>query len=253
VVRAASGLGLKALAITDHDTMSALPIARPEAERAGLELIGGIEVTTQDDGRELHLLGLFVRDDDPALLDRTRLIKAARAQRLREMVERLRELGLSVDLDALTRTFPRATLGRRHLAEFLVRTGQVADHHEAFARYLGDRGPARVAKPRVPRDEAIALIGGAGGVAVLAHPPYDLKEATLRELQRAGLRGLEVDWPGLAPNKSRRWREAADRLGLIPTAGSDFHAPDRHGRWLGAVATPLPDLEQLRAACLATT
>jgi predicted metal-dependent phosphoesterase TrpH len=245
-VIAAANIGLCALAITDHDTLSALAVARPEAFRLGLELVGGIELTAEFEGREVHILGHFVRDDEPALIAATTTLKRDRVQRLKGMVDRLSELGLSVDLTALGRAFPRATLGRRHLAEWLVRSGQVAGHREAFARYLGDEGPAHVPKPRLAAAEAIDLIQAAGGVAGLAHPPYDLRELTLRSLVDAGLGSLEVEGHGIDARRGRRLRDWADRYRLVPIAGSDFHAGDRPGRWIGSITTPGADLERLR-------
>ncbi len=250
VVRAAAGVGLSALAITDHDTLSAMAVARPEAERVGIELVAGVELTAEFQGREVHILGHFVRDDDPALVAATTRLKEARIGRLRAMADRLAGLGLWVDLAALRDAFPRATLGRRHLADWLSRTGQVAGPREAFARYLGDDGPAQVAKPRLAWSEAIALIRGAGGVAALAHPRHDLRGEALEELAGAGLGAIEVAGPGLDARMGRLWRDRADRLGLVPIAGSDFHAQDRPGRWVGSITTGGPVLERLRRAAL---
>lgn len=247
VVRAAANVGLAALAITDHDTLSALAVARPEADRLGVELIGGVELTAERGGREVHILGHFVRAADPDLVAATNALRAARAHRIEAMVGRLADLGLSVDLAALRRTFPRATIGRRHLADWLVRTGQVGDRHEAFARHLGDDGPAHVPKPRLPWAEAIALIRGAGGIAGLAHPPYDLRQQDLRALADGGLGSIEVAGPGVTRRIGPRWHAWAGALDLIPIAGTDFHAPDGPGRWVGAIATPDGDLERLRA------
>ena len=246
VVRAAANVGLAALAITDHDTLSAIAVARPEAARVGVELIPGVELTAVREGREVHILGHFIRDDDPDLVDACLSLREARKHRIVEMASRLESLGLSIDLEVLRRTFPRATLGRRHLADWLVKTGQVPSHREAFARHLGDDGPAQVEKPRLPWDRAIALIRGAGGVAGLAHPPYDLRSSTLRELADAGLGAIEVGGPGVDARVGRRWRAWADEMGLAPIAGSDFHAADRPGRWVGAVTTPEADLARLR-------
>ena len=239
-------MGLTGLAITDHDTLSAIAVARPEAARLGIELIAGIELTSERDGRELHILGHFVIDEDPALVAAIVALREARSVRIERMARRLGELGLSVDLEVLRATFPRATIGRKHLADWLARTGQVAGPREAFARFLGDGGPAHVEKPRLPVPEAIALVRGAGGVAGLAHPPYDLRSNTLRELVEAGLGAIEVDGPGIEPKLGRRWRGWAEEMGLAPIAGSDFHAPDRPGRWVGAVTTPEADLARLR-------
>lgn len=244
---AAASVGLSALAITDHDTLSALAVARPEAARLGLELVGGIELTAEFEGREIHILGHFVRDDEPDLVAATVALRRDRVVRLEGMVARLSALGMSVDLIALGRAYPRATLGRRHLAEWLVRTGQVAGHREAFVHYLADEGPAHVPKPRLAMTRAIALVQAAGGVAGLAHPPYDLREQTLRSLVDAGLGAIEVDGHGIDARRGRRLRDWAERYGLIPIAGSDFHAADRPGRWIGSITTPGDDLERLRA------
>jgi predicted metal-dependent phosphoesterase TrpH len=250
VVIAAGCVGLSALAITDHDTLSAIAVARPEASRLGVELIAGVELTAEDDGgREIHILGHFVRDEDPALRAATSELRAARVDRLRAMADRLADLGLRVDLEALARAFPRATIGRRHLADWLARTRQVSGPREAFARYLSDGGPAEVAKPRLPWARAIALIHGAGGVAGLAHPPYDLRESALKTLADGGLDALEVAGRGVTARRAGRLRAWADRLGLVPIAGSDFHAPDRPGRWIGSTTTPGPDLDRLRTRC----
>ena len=247
VVRSAAAVGLAALAITDHDTLTAIVPARLEAARVGIELVAGIELTAERDGREIHLLGHFIRPDDPDLVAATDDLRRARDERIIALADRLGELGLRIDLPYLRATFPRATLGRKHLADYLHKTGQVASFRAAFDRFLGDDGPAIVAKPRIPWREAIALIRGAGGVAGWAHPPYDLRWESLRALAEAGLGSVEVAGPGTTPKVSQRWRAWADELGLATTAGSDFHAPDRPGRWVGAITATSAELERLRA------
>ncbi|MDB5350907.1 MAG: putative metal-dependent phosphoesterase, family [Planctomycetota bacterium] len=249
VVQAAANISLGALAITDHDTISALAVARPEARRLGLELVGGIELTAEHEGRELHVLGYFVQDEAPELIAACTSIRALRDDRVRGMVDRLRALGLQVDLDAIRRTFPRATIGRRHLADWLMRSGQVTDRRQAFSQYLGDDGPVQVPKPRLPIAEAIGLIRRSGGVAALAHPPYDLRERTLESFVAAGLAAIEVNGPGVPKARGIRLRGWATRFDLVPVCGSDFHANDRPGRWLGSITTPAEDLDRLRSGC----
>lgn len=246
VVRAAANLRLSALAITDHDTVSASGVARPEAARLGLELVSGIELTTEHEGREYHLLGYFVRDDEPELVETCRDLRSRRDDRIRAMADRLGALGLRVDLDAIRKTFPRATIGRKHLADWLVRSGQVPDRRSAFALYLGDAASANVPKPRLAIEEAVALVGRVGGVAALAHPPYDLRERTLQTFVAAGLKGIEVAGPGFGKARGARFRAWAERFALVPVAGSDFHVNDRPGRWVGSITTPADDLERLR-------
>jgi predicted metal-dependent phosphoesterase TrpH len=249
VVTAAARVGLSAVAITDHDTVSALAIARPEAKRLGVELVAGVELTCNLAGREVHLLGHFIRDDDPCLLDAMSRLRAGRADRLQAMAAKLKCQGLAVDPDAVRQTFPRAVLGRRHLAEYLAQTGQVASVKEAFARFLGDGRAAYLAPPRLDVLAAIALIRRTGGVAGLAHPPYNLPFGTLRKLADAGLRAVETAGPGISNRSGRRFREWAQALDLVSIAGSDFHAPDRPGRWVGSITVSLAELERLRQAC----
>ncbi len=248
VVIAAARVGLSALAITDHDTVSALAVARPEARRWSVELIAGVELTCEHRGLELHLLGYFFREDDPDLAAAIARLRDGRARRIATMAARLRDLGLRVDLEAVRRAFPRAALGRRHLAEYLARTGQVSGVREAFLRVLGDGCPASVEKTRLDAVRAIELIRRAGGVAALAHPPHDFGESAIRILTDSGLGAIEVDGPGRSRGLGRRLEAIADRLGLIGVAGSDFHAPDRPGRWVGAITTDQEVLERLRNA-----
>jgi predicted metal-dependent phosphoesterase TrpH len=249
VVVAAARVGLGALAITDHDTVSALQVARPEAAWWGIELIPGVELTSEYEGRELHILGYFIRDSDPPLLEAMALLRTGRSERLLKIITQLKTLGFSIEEQALRRAFPRAVLGRRHVAEFLTGTSQVASLREAFQLYLGDGCPASVDKPRLDTGRAIALIEAAGGVAALAHPPANLRESTLRSLIDLGLQAIEVDGPGFSRSLSRRLQAQAVRLGLIGIAGSDFHASDRPGRWVGAITTAHDQLIRLRAAC----
>jgi 3',5'-nucleoside bisphosphate phosphatase len=252
VVVAAARVGLSALAITDHDTVSALAVARPEAREWGIDLVAGVELTCEHLGRELHLLGYFIRDDDPGLVAAMEWIRSGRVRRIEAMAERLGGLGLRIDLEAVRRASPRAVLGRRHLALYLVRTGQVRDVREAFAEFLADGCPACVEKPRLDILQAIELVGRAGGVAALAHPPHDFGESAIRVLADAGLRAIEVDGPGCSGGLRRRLKAIADRLGLIGIGGSDFHAPDRPGRWVGAITTDRDTVERLRAAAVTT-
>ncbi|AMV40339.1 PHP domain-containing protein [Planctomyces sp. SH-PL62] len=252
VVVAAAQVGLAALAITDHDTVSALPPARDEAARLGVELVPGVELTCEYQGREVHLLGYFFHDH-PDLLAAVDRLRTERVGRFAEMADKLNELDLIVDLTAVRRCFPRAVLGRRHLAEYLFRTKQTETVREAFDLYLADGRPACVEKARLDAFEAIALVRRAGGVVSWAHPPYNLKFDSLRTLAEAGLGAVETAGPGVQNRVGRRFRDWAELLDLVPTAGSDFHAPDRPGRRVGATTTPDADLERLRRRATGTS
>jgi predicted metal-dependent phosphoesterase TrpH len=248
IIVAAARVGLAAVAITDHDTVSALAVARVESTRWPVQLIAGVEITCSFLGRELHLLGYHFRDDDVELTAALDGLRAARVDRLEAIAAHLRQFSLHVDLAVIRRAHPRAALGRRLIADYLVRTGQVSGVREAFVRYLNDEQLAAVPKPRLDVARAIGLVRKAGGVTAWAHPPFDVRFESLQSLAGQGLQAVEVDGPGFTKKLSRRLRDWADALGLIPTAGSDFHAPDRPGHWVGAISSPPEALSRLREA-----
>src|SRR6266851_9441141 len=173
VIDIARRSGLAAVAVTDHDTLAGVRVAQAAAVGKGVEVIPGAEITSEYNGRELHMLAYFVTLDDEPLNAALKSICRQRIQRFHEMIERLRQAGVSVSgADRLAPASPDA-VGRRHLAELLVRAGRVATIREAFARYLHDRSRFVLPKERLPVAEAIRLVRGAGGVAAWAHPPYD--------------------------------------------------------------------------------
>jgi predicted metal-dependent phosphoesterase TrpH len=229
------------VAVTDHDTLGGVGPACSAATGTGVEVIAGVEITAEHRGREMHLLGYFVAPEDPALNVALAAIRRHRAERFREMVERLRQCG--VHLNGEAPAVPEA-LGRRHLAEWLVRAGRVRTVREAFTRYLGDNGRAAVPKKRLPAAEALALVRGAGGVAAWAHPPYDCTQDGLAELRAMGLGAVEAEYPDVRPSRGRQLRAWAAALGLAVTGGSDCHGPGR--RAVGACTVSAEELERLR-------
>jgi predicted metal-dependent phosphoesterase TrpH len=142
------------------------------------------------------------------------------------------------------------SLGRRHLAEMLVKNRRAGSVHDAFHRYLGDDGRIAVPKMRLPVDEAIALVRGAGGVASWAHPAYDCREDNAAELRDLGLQALEVAYPGYRSGQVFKLRKLAAALGLAITGGSDCHGPEPLSRTLGACSVAANELATLRqGAC----
>ncbi len=246
IVELARRSGLAAIAITDHDTLAGIAPAR-HAAASRLEVIPGVEITAEHDGRELHLLGLFVDPENEALAGALARLQARRLERFDEMLERLRNLGVQVDATDAQRAKSDTTPGRRHLAELLVQAGKAANIREAFQRWLGDRGRVSAPKARLPVGEAIALVRQAGGVAAWAHPSYDACKAALPILCDRGLQALEVEFPSARPGQRRAFRALADRWSLAVTGGSDCHGPGSPARALGACGVSADELELLRA------
>jgi predicted metal-dependent phosphoesterase TrpH len=243
IVDLARRSGLAAIAITDHDATSAVA----EAIRAAgprLEVIAGVEVTAEQDGREVHLLGYFVDVDDPALGAALTGLREHRRERFHGMVGRLRDRGVSVDDAAVAEAVAVPAPGRRTLAVLLHTTGQVGTVREAFDRWLSDGGPADVPKARIPLGDAIALVRGAGGVTSLAHPSAALTCAQLTALRDLGLQAVEAAYPTQRAVRSKELRSWATALGMSVTGGSDCHGPD--GNAVGACGLTADELAALR-------
>lgn len=242
VVELARRSGLSAIAITDHDTLDGIASAQTAARGSGVEIVTGVEITAEQDSRELHLLGFFVRLDDAALRAALRRLCEHRVKRYNAMLDRLRECGVALDVAATC----QGSLGRRTLAEALVTAGKAATVRDAFFRYLRDNGHIAVPKLRLPAGEAIALVRGAGGVASWAHPPYHGLRASLPGLRDLGLQAIEVEYPSTRAGRSREMRTWAAELGMAVTGGSDCHGPEPLGRTVGACTISADDLDNLR-------
>jgi predicted metal-dependent phosphoesterase TrpH len=248
VVERARRAGLVAVAITDHDTLSGVAVARAVAR--GIEVITGVEITAEYQGRELHLLGYFVRPDNAGLSAALAAVRRQRGERFELIAGRLRGAGLSVEEEAIRAwRAGGATLGRRHLARMLVESRQAGSLFDAFSRHLNTPEIQAVPKLRLPVAAAITLVKDAGGVSSWAHPPSDVTEEQLRELRAFGLGAVEAEYPWPKPAHGKRLRELAREIGLTVTGGSDCHGPQPNSRAVGAKGVSRSELDRIRALC----
>jgi 3',5'-nucleoside bisphosphate phosphatase len=234
--------GLSAIAVTDHDTFAGVGPTRQIAG-ASLEVIAGVEITAEFRGKELHLLGYFFDLANEPLRSALDRLQEQRVTRFHEMLERLGALGVHFAEDEVARA---PSLGRRHLAEMLVRAKKASSVREAFQRWLGDHGKASVPKTRLPVADAIALVRGAAGVASWAHPNYDCTRESLIELKSLGLAAIEAEYPAFNATRVRQLRLLAASLGLAISGGSDCHGPDELRRAVGTSSIAPDDLARLR-------
>jgi len=238
VVRLAAEAGLRAVAITDHDTTAGLAEALAAGPACGVEVVPGVEVSTEFPDGTCHILGYFV---DPAEEGLARLLEKAREGRARRnarILERLRDLGFDLAWEDLRLAGSSASVTRAHFAEALVRKGYARSWDEAFDRYLGPGRPAFVPRRRVEPEVAVAAIRGAGGLAALAHPRQLNRsvaetEAWVARLAEAGIEALEVSSPDHTAVFARHYGRMAQRLGLIPCGGTDWHGREESGVRLG--------------------
>jgi predicted metal-dependent phosphoesterase TrpH len=246
VVAAALDLGLRVISITDHDSVEGVAEALDAAEGTPLEVIPGVELSVHSEqGSDAHLLGYLIDHHDPALLAALERLREARVARAHAMVAALAQAGHAVDIDGVLERAGNGAVGRVHIARALVAAGSAATIEEAFARFIGRDGPFYVAKAFFSPEEALALIHGAGGVAVLAHPGVS-GEGPLVGLVDAGLDGVEAYHAEHTVAQRAHFVSVARRFGLIVTGGSDYHGPGMRSAALGAGACPDRAVEALR-------
>ncbi|HEY9771386.1 MAG TPA: PHP domain-containing protein [Coleofasciculaceae cyanobacterium] len=250
VARAAKA-GVKALAITDHDTLYGWDEAIAAAKLYNLEIVPGVELSTVHHGRSLHILGYYPRRE--LLADPLAKRLAGRKRRAKQMLENLAQMGYPLKLEQLDANM---ALGRPHLASAMVRAGYVNSSQDAFERFLAEDRPAYVHYEKFSIQEGIGLISDCGGVPVWAHP-YLFRggkvEEILPELVAAGLMGIEVYHPHHGNNKVNRLRELCQKYNLLMTGGTDYHGYDlehpENERWqLNQLNLPLSLLEPLKQA-----
>lgn len=239
--------GLAVLALTDHDTTAGIERALAAATQAGdIELIPGVELSTDVPGHEIHVLGYFVDWHDPQFLAMIDKFRDGRIGRAEKMVAKLAELGAPVSFARVKEIAGDGAIGRPHVAQALLETGHVKTTRQAFDLYLANDKPAYVEHFSLPPVEAVQLIRSARGVPVLAHP--DGVEQFVPDLIKGGLRGLECYYPEYGERKLRELLDLAKRFGLIATGGSDFHGLDKMGHMagLGTVNVPWEVVERLK-------
>ena len=245
VVRQAVRAGLSAIAITDHDTLGGIAEALAAARGTWLEVIPGVEISTDGPSTEVHILGYFVDQDNATLNRWLHDFQDSRLERARRILARLSRLGLPVNLGRVEEMANGGSVGRPHIAGAMVERGYVSSVHEAFDRYIGRNRPAYVPRLKVTPAEAIELVRGARGVPVLAHPR--LIRELVPGLAAHGLEGIEAYYVGYSHEDTDELIALARQHGLITTGGSDFHGEDiKPESRLGGVAVPAQTLDSLR-------
>ena len=245
LVRAARQAGLKAIALTDHDTLSGIGDAVAAGEEDGVEILPGVEISSWLDA-DLHLLGYGVDPENEGLSTALEECRNDRYDRAVRIVECLGELGMPIEMSDVLREAGEGAIGRPHVARALAAAGHVGSIREAFDRWLGDGKPACIRKRRIEPDEAVSLIQRAGGVAVVAHPGTYGGPEILDPLREAGIDGVEVRHTLHGKKSEAAFTEYAESHGLLRTGGSDFHGPRPNGPSVGSVSIPYEWVEEIR-------
>ncbi|MDD5066495.1 MAG: PHP domain-containing protein [bacterium] len=225
LVRQAFHLKFKVIGLTDHDTLNGVNRARAEAEKYGIEIIPGCELTAYSHNIEIHILAYFIEPDNRTFREYLEKFIRARFERAREMVRKLNKVKVRINFNKLVEKYQSESLGRPHIAREIVAHGYETEVQAAFKKYLLPGMPAYVPKFLIHPRELIRLILQSGGVPVFAHPYYYFNyEAIVKKMMEYGLRGLEVFHTYHSRPFTRKFMATARKFGLIMTGGSDAHS-----------------------------
>ncbi|MDE2829466.1 MAG: PHP domain-containing protein [Gemmatimonadota bacterium] len=246
VVQRAAELGVSAISLTDHDSVAGVQEAQNIGRDIGVEVIPGIELSAQEAGIDIHILGYFIDPTNSDLLAYIQKFQDARRNRAEKIVARLNRLGVRITIAQVLHKAGDATIGRPHVADVLVEEGFVFSHDHAFQKYLGYGKPAYQPKYVLTPREAVEVIHAAGGLASLAHPVLYRRDALIPDLIKQGLDGLEVMHVKHDHADVRRYSDMAQHYDLLTTGGSDCHGDGRGQAVMGTVRIPLTFLAAMK-------
>ncbi len=247
--------GLSAFALTDHDTTDGIGEALKAAEGRPIEVIPGIEFSSEYEGADIHIVGLYIDYESDFFKRRLTSFVNGRIIRNKEMCRRLTEYGIPVSYEELTAEFPNCVITRAHYAKYMLKHGYTKSLKEAFDRYIGDRGPCFVPRKKITPMRAVEIILKAGGFPILAHPLlYHMGSSRLERLvsllKDMGLQGLEAVYSTYSPSDEREMRVLAAKYDLCISGGSDYHGTSKPGLDLatgyGRLFIPEEILDQIK-------
>ncbi|TCK97792.1 hypothetical protein EDC19_0194 [Natranaerovirga hydrolytica] len=223
---------LSAIALTDHDTISGISSAKKAGEEHNIEVISGIEFSTQYNHKDIHILGLFIDENNTDFQEKLSEFVASRNNRNDIIIKKLNDLGVDIGKKDLLEQSPDGVITRAHFAKVLKNKGYIKEIKDAFTKYIGDGCPAFVPRSKVTPEDAIKLTEQANGIAVLAHPLlYGLSEKELIQLIEhlipMGLKGIEAIYSLHTLEEQSKLRRLARKYGLLITGGSDFHGSNK--------------------------
>lgn len=248
VVAHGKRLGFAALALTDHDTVEGCERMAAACAAERIDFIPGSELTAEFADHELHILGFYFDTKHPRLLSELAKFQTVRQQRIRDMVARINELGVPLDVNSVFELANCRAPGRPHVARALVKANLCGSLDEAFERFLKKHRPAWVPKAKMSALEAINLIHEAGGLAVMAHPGLNKCDEVIPELVKAGLDGIECYHTKHTSNTAAHYLNITKQYGLLVTGGSDCHGLSKGKPLIGGIKLPIHYVHKLQKA-----
>ena len=237
--------GLSCISVTDHDSVENVEESRRLLRDEEISLIPGVELSTNWEGKDIHILGYFIDPGHPVLLQALEELREKRVERMERIVSRMKEEGFDVELEEVLKATHNGAAGRSHLARILLKKGFVSSINEAFENYLAEGRPFYVRKMTLPPREAISLIVEAGGIPVLAHPGISEAYKALDTFIRWGLQGLEVYYPDHTEEQVKFLLSLSKERKLLISGGSDAHGLPEKGKHLGEFKVPYSKVADL--------
>jgi len=226
LVHKAKDAEIDILSITDHDSVHAIEDATKIGEKLGIEIIPGVEISSDLRGAEVHILGYFIDIENKELAHYLSFFREERVRRAARIVEKLNNLGFEITLDDVLEKARNSAVGRPHIAQAMLEKEIVNSYFEAFNKYIKNSGPAYEPKVHLSPQSAFKIISDAGGLSFIAHPAH-MPESLIKELIDAGADGIEVIHPSHSREMTRFYRGIANQYFLLESGGSDFHGGKR--------------------------
>ncbi|HNX28994.1 MAG TPA: PHP domain-containing protein [Syntrophomonadaceae bacterium] len=242
--------GLAGIAVTDHDTVAGIQEALDYQKKydSRLEVIPGIEMNTENEDCEVHILGYYIDHRDSILCNRLKELKESRLNRAVEMVKKLRAMGYNITFEQIRRIAQNDLIARPHIARALVQNNNVFSIKEAFDKLIGRGKPAYVPRYKFLPEEALNMIKSSGGIAVLAHPGLIKNQLLIDQVIAAGIEGIEIYYPEHKPEQIEKYIALALRHNLLITGGSDYHglSGEKVASQLGCCGISAEQMQKIR-------
>lgn len=246
LINQVSNIGINAVAVADHDTVDGIVPTIEAAKKKDIEVIPAIELTSEYDGLEIHILGYFIDYKREKFIKELDFLKKNRKERIYKMLLKLKEMNVTIEADDIFKFAGCGTVGRLHLARVLLKKGYVNSIYGAFKKYIGENAPAYVCGFHLSPYEAIKLIRDSAGIAVLAHPHTMKRDDLIPLFIDYGMRGLEVYYPEHTKSMTDYYKGLADKYNLLITGGSDCHGNAKPEVQLGSIKIPYQLVEKLK-------
>ena len=249
VIEEAQKQNLSCISITDHDAIDGIRPAQDIGRDCDVEVVAGIEISCEEGGKDIHMLGYFFDTENERLLETLKKMRQTRVERIKKFVDNLKAAGIkNIEAEEVFALNPLHSIGRVHLATVLKQKKIVASIPQAFEKYLGEDSPYHVPKFKITAQDAISLISQAGGAAVVAHPMMTGKDELIPGFVQAGLKGIEVYYPNCSQATIQHYEDMARQYNLAMTGGSDGHGKAKTNTYIGKMRIPYDLVLKLKDA-----